>query len=335
MPHPLARENCKPAVGQEFSLNKIVYKLGGNIGDGAIGIVRRVYRIKDNTEFAIKFLAPDPKYIEVNVFDDVANRFKREGERGSKIEQNFLVKIHAFCENINGSAFNGIGPTNPFILMELVKGRTTLESFLRSHDLQGKFIVDETRLLYALQIATALKYLHRHKLIHRDVKPANIFISNNNAYQQSAKLGDFGVMKWGDYFAAIGTGTYTATTQKGLGTMKYMSPEQAIKPKEVTVRSDIFSLGITFLELFTGQILATSQHVNEAMFVRMERNTTYGRYKQMGYNLRTEDTRIGELILDMHLRGASGRPSIDKICGQLHFEYEQRTGRTLESELYR
>ena len=108
--------------------------------------------------------------------------------------------------------------------------------------------------------------------------------------------------------------------------MKYMSPEQAVSPREVTVRSDMWSLGITLFELFTGQILASPHHVFEVLSARMSRGTTASRFLQMGYHIRGEDEGIGELVLDMHLRGASGRPAIDRVAGRLETEWEKRTG---------
>jgi hypothetical protein len=71
-------------------VGKEEYELEGKIGDGAVGLVRRARRVKDGIIRAIKFLAPDPKYIEESSFDDVAARFRREGERGSQ-----LVAVHA------------------------------------------------------------------------------------------------------------------------------------------------------------------------------------------------------------------------------------------------
>jgi serine/threonine-protein kinase len=115
---------------------------------------------------------------------------------------------------------------------------------------------------------------------HRDVKPSNEFLSKSSRGEEypRVKLGDFGVMKWGDFHAPLATGTLTATNQKGLGTLEYMFPELALDPKTVTVRSDIFSLGITLFELFSAQILASSHHVYEIVNARVSRGTTIGRY---------------------------------------------------------
>lgn len=178
MPHPLSRELCRPMSGQTFELDKEVYRLEGHIGDGAVGLVRRVKRVNDGSERAIKFLAPDPKYLDESAFDDVAVRFKREGERGAKLDHPHLVQVFAHCENQNGCAFESEEPQNPFLLMEYVRGRQ-LDNYIRKFFSNSKrtFVVDRTRLHIAIQIANALSELHRMKLIHRDIKPANIFVA--------------------------------------------------------------------------------------------------------------------------------------------------------------
>ena len=104
-----------------------------------------------------------------------------------------------------------------------------------------------------------------------------------------------------------------------------MSPEQAIAPREVTVRSDIYSFGITLFELFTGQILASPHHVFEILNARLSRGTTASRMIDMGYQIPDSGLGVAELILDMHLRGPSGRPAIDKLAGRLVFEWESLT----------
>jgi serine/threonine protein kinase len=95
MAHWLSRGRCKPESGQKFTMGSAEYVLQGKLGDGAAAIVRKVQRISDAGELAIKFLAPDPKYIDEAVFDDVAARFRREGQRSQKLSHENLVKIHA------------------------------------------------------------------------------------------------------------------------------------------------------------------------------------------------------------------------------------------------
>lgn len=335
--HPFSRDLCHPRVGQQFSVGGERYVMAGACGDGAVGLVRKATRTSDKQLVAVKLLAPDPKYIEETHFDDVASRFQREGERGVKLRHPHLVRIEAHAQNTNGEAFDGDGPTNPFLVMEFVRGKT-LDSYIKNTDEEdeGQFRITQKKLSIAIQVTSAIEDLHSKKLVHRDVKPANIFLADtlSPGAIPLAKLGDFGVMKWGDFQASVSTGVLTATSHPGLGTLKYMSPEAAIRPKDVTVRSDIYSLGITLFELFTGQILASAHHVFEIMNARLARGTTQSRYRDMGYKLTAEDDNLAEMLLDMHLRGQTGRPNAEKVRGRLEWEYERRFG-SWTDDLYR
>ncbi len=328
MAHRLARSRCRPQSGQRFVAGGKDYELMGRLGDGAAGLVRKAHLLDGDDIVAVKFLAPDPKYIDTAVFDDVARRFKREGERGAHLRHENLVTILAYSDNEKGSAFRTRTPSNPFIVMEYLEAKT-LESYIRSTSPseRGMFSITEPRLSIAVQIALALEHLKSQRLVHRDVKPANIFLKRRGTSRWSAKLGDFGVMKWGDYHAALASGTLTVVAQKGLGTLKYMSPEQAIRPVDVTIKSDIWSFGITLFELFTGQILASAHHVYELQAARRAQGTTTSRYNSLRVRLSHEERGQGlaDLILDMFL-AADGRPTIDKLRGRLEFEYARRFG---------
>lgn len=322
--HYLSRDLCKPEVGDVFVVEGDEYVLGGKIGDGAVGLVRRATRKADNVQRAVKFLAPDPKYIEVEKFDDVAARFRREGQRGAAINYEHLISIYNYSENEDGQSFKNNKIKNPFLIMEFVNGRTLEDHirFNRSH--QKEFFVDQKGMNIAIQIACALEDLHTHKLIHRDVKPANIFISKGSGEFPIVKLGDFGIMKWGDFQASLSTGTLTTMHHPGLGTLKYMSPEQATSPKEVKPAADVYSLGITLFELFTKNIHLTPHHVYEVMLARLQKGNGVSRMHNMGYYIGYDDNRLVSLILDMHLRGVTGRPTVKNIRGSLEYEYEQR-----------
>ncbi|MEX1040947.1 MAG: serine/threonine-protein kinase [Pirellulaceae bacterium] len=294
------------------------YTLKGEIGTGAVGIVRRAVA-DSGGEVAIKFLAPDPKYIELSSFDDVAERFRHEGIRGSRLDHARLVRILDYAENRDGISFSNNGPSNPFIAMERVHGRT-LESYIKKtpKELRGQFFVDRERLFIALQLADALTHIHGKKIVHRDVKPANIFISSRTTRRglPLVKLGDFGVVKWGDFHQSMSTGTLTMTHHQGLGTLKYMSPEQAIKPKGVTSKSDIYSFGITLYELFTGEVLASPHHVFQIMNARLTRGDAYAKFLGLGHDISGCET-LCEKLLDCFLRGTDGRPKSKELLGCL------------------
>ena len=209
--------------------------------------------------------------------------------------------------------------------MEYVRGRT-LESLIRNMSLSDlhDLYYDRQTLAVAVNVCRALEYLHALKIIHRDVKPANIFLSTDalGRVPSLIKLGDFGVTKWGDFRAAYATGSLTVSHHQGLGTLKYMSPEQSVRPKDVTVRSDIFSFGITLYELFTGRILPSPHHVFEIMRARDSRGTVTGKLLALGVNCPYgEVERLFELILDMFLSGAKGRPSSARTRGIIEVMY--------------
>lgn len=177
MEHWLSRNRCHPKAKQRFTVDGNEFLLGGKVGDGAAGLVRKATRLADDRAVAIKFLAPDPKYIEQSVFDDVAIRFRREGERGASLEHPHLIEIWSYCENTDGELFAAKEPKNPFLLMEYIQGKT-LESYIKNRPAEevGVFTVTRERLHIAVQIADALQHLQKARLIHRDVKPANIYL---------------------------------------------------------------------------------------------------------------------------------------------------------------
>jgi len=226
-----------------------------------------------------------------------------------------LVEILAYADNARGECFDNRRIANPLLVMEFVRG-ATLESLIRHLTSVEGVHVNQQTLSIAAKVCRALLYFHERKIIHRDVKPANIYLSTGRprVVPAEVKLGDFGVTKWGDFLASVTTGTLTMSSQQGLGTLKYMSPEQALRPKDVTVRSDMFSLGITLFELFSGSILASPHHVFEIMTARNMRASISGKLLSLGLPRMTAfDETIFENVLEM-FGPASHRPTSKQLA---------------------
>jgi len=193
------------------------------IGNGGMAVV---YKAKDrllNRFVAIKILKPnyskDAKFIE---------NFRRESRAAASLSHPNIVAIYdvGWEGNIN------------YIVMELVEGKTLADLIAERGRLNPRDAVT-----YAKQIAAALSHAHEHQIIHRDVKPHNVLITSENV----AKLTDFGIAK------AAETGTMVGNTGTVLGSVHYLSPEQA-RGGYVDEKTDIYSLGIVLYEMLTGTV---------------------------------------------------------------------------------
>jgi len=209
------------------------YTLLDRLGEGGMGIV---YKARDNhlgRMVALKMLSED------KIFDpERKRRFVQEAKAASALSHPNIVTIYDI------DTANGV----TFIAMEYVNGKT-LDRVIR-----GKAGSLNQTLKYAVQLADALAAAHDAGIVHRDIKPGNIIVSETG----QAKILDFGLAKLTEN---AGTGEEQATrtlkgevTEKGaiLGTIAYMSPEQA-EGKKVDSRSDIFSFGSVLYEMTTGR----------------------------------------------------------------------------------
>jgi eukaryotic-like serine/threonine-protein kinase len=204
------------------------YKVLRSLGSGGMGSVYEAEDLKLGRRVAVKFVRED-------LDADARRRFEREGRTLSVLNHPHICTVHAVEE------FEG----TPFLVMELLNG-VSLRQKIASGPLPCEMAIE-----YGTQLADALAAAHRQEIIHRDIKPANIVITVDGY----AKLLDFGLAKVEvgvlSDSAATADGALTATGE-AVGTIRYMSPEQA-RGERVDARSDIFSLGAVLYEMLTGR----------------------------------------------------------------------------------
>lgn len=206
------------------------YELRDSIGEGAVAHVWEV-RDSNGNAFAIKVMNPRADLLEPTVFENVKQRFSREHRHGMTITHPHIVAYHDIGE-IEG---------HPFIVMH--RADKSLAQELKVSVLSVSESLD-----VIIDCARGLEHLHRLNCIHRDIKPANILRCADRYV-----LGDLGIVRWSDMnkqFTSAGTIT-RASVQ--LGSWYYMSPEQRMSPHEVRKASDIYALGVSWVEMLTGE----------------------------------------------------------------------------------
>jgi serine/threonine protein kinase len=196
------------------------------LGQGGMGAVYQARQLRLDRMVALKILPKVTGYEQ-----EFANRFAREARAMARLNHPSIVNIHDFGDKAGWCYF----------IMEYVDGIN-----LR-HAIQTKSVEPQEALGIVGQICDALHYAHQVGIVHRDIKPENILLEKRGR----VKIADFGLAKLLDKNNL--TRNLTGTNQV-MGTVGYMAPEQMEGSREVDQRADIFSLGVVFYELLTGEL---------------------------------------------------------------------------------
>jgi len=207
------RRRGPPVLGQ--------YEIIDVLGQGGMSVVYRARHTMTDQEVALKVLPPD-----LAAYSQVKSRFLEEAKALAQLDHPNIVHLYNFGQE-NGS----------FVLaMQYVQGQTWERMILE----QGKQAWPQA-VRICIDVLRALEYAHGRGVVHRDMKPSNVLVREDD---NTATVMDFGIAK-------MTTSTRLTATGQTMGTVRYMSPEQ-VRGQEVDLRSDIYSLGATLYEALTG-----------------------------------------------------------------------------------
>ena len=213
------------------------YEILQGLGRGSMGLVYKALDLKINRLLAIKTIRFSDEFDE-DVIQEIKERFFREAEIAGQLSHPCIVTLHDMGEDQDLT----------YMAMEYLEGEN-LEKFINRKNLLPLRKV----LSVVASVAEALEFAHRADVIHRDIKPANIMLLKTGG----VKVTDFGIAK-----AISSSRTRTGVI---LGTPNYMSPEQ-IMGQKVDPRSDVFSLGVVFYQLLTGELPFQGDNLSSLLY---------------------------------------------------------------------
>jgi eukaryotic-like serine/threonine-protein kinase len=272
------------------------YQVGELLGYGGMAEVHRGRDLRLGRDVAIKMLRTD--LARDRTFQE---RFRREAQNSASLNHPAIVAVYDTGEEIAPT-----GETLPFIVMEFVNGRTLKEVLAA----EGR-LMPRRALEIVADVCAALEFSHRHGIIHRDIKPGNVMMTQNG----QVKVMDFGIAR-----ALAGGATTMTQTSAVIGTAQYLSPEQA-RGEAVDARSDVYAAGCVTFELLCGHppfvgdspVSVAYQHVREDPRAPSEINPDVNPdvdaivLKALAKNPLNRYQSAQEMRADL-LRAAAGRP---------------------------
>lgn len=278
------------------------YEIVGKLGAGGMGIVLEARQDRPQRSVALKLIRPELATREAR------RRFEREAQILAKLQHPGIAQVYEVGEA------ETLGPSGrPFrqsyLAMELIRG-VSIDQYARRHAL-----TIEDRVSVMAQACDAVHHAHLHGVVHRDLKPGNIFV-NNAGY---VKILDFGVARLMQPNAEASL--YTCAGQI-IGTPAYMSPEQVCGSSPLDARSDVYALGVVLYELLAGRL---PYEVREASFpeaARRIREEEPTRLSRVDARLRGDlDTIVAKALeKEPHRRYATAAALADDLRRYLTFE---------------
>jgi serine/threonine-protein kinase len=253
MARSTARQRGLPVEVGEVINGK--YRVDGILGEGGVGIVVVAQHLELDEKVALKFLKP-------NALGDLGlvARFAREAKAAVSIKSEHVARI---------LDVGTMGPARiPFIVMEYLDG-TDLRTAGKT---RGVFSTADTA-EYSLHVCEALAMAHANGIVHRDIKPDNLFLTTNPQMPslKSVKVLDFGISKAALTSSAFQQDLPAIQTVHLMGTPLYMSPEQVRLTSEADARSDIWSLGMVMYEMLLGSTAFKGASITELCAAILER----------------------------------------------------------------
>ncbi len=255
-PHQ-GRGVTSPAILEPGAVVADKYEIGEELGRGGMGTVVAATHLELDKPVALKLLDPSLLHDE-----RLVRRFSREARAAAKLDSAHVARV------LDVGSLDLGGSDLPYIVMERLKGRD-LRSVL---DAEGSLPVPRA-VDHILEACAGLAEAHRHGIVHRDVKPSNLFVAQRADGSELVKVLDFGISKAVDHGAPMSQRSLTRPSDV-FGSPRYMSPEHLRSARAVDLRSDIWALGVVLYELVSGKTPFAGASVAELHVAVLEREPT-------------------------------------------------------------